>query len=133
MHPSRMVTVGLLGVVAVIGVAACGSSTTPTQSTTPTSTLPAGMTETRVGTTQAHGLAWVVFQMSQPGLVSLRVDPVLLLTLRTGNCPEACGDFVANSDNGGLTFQAPAGTNSVLVGNPFDDPRSFSLQLTHPR
>jgi hypothetical protein len=91
------------------------------------------MTETRVGTVQAHQLAWVNFQMSQGGLVTLKVEPVLLLTFRAGNCPDACGDFITNSDNGGLTFQGPAGVNSVLIGNPFDDAKAFTLSIVHPR
>jgi hypothetical protein len=85
-----------------------------------------------VGTVAAHQLAFVNFSMVQGGLVTLKVEPVLLLTLRSGKAPEEFGQFITNSDNGRLTFAAPAGTNSVLIGNPFDADKPFALSITHP-
>jgi hypothetical protein len=90
------------------------------------------MVETRVGTVRAHQLTFVNFSMAQAGLVTLKIDPVLLLTLRSGKVPEEFGQFITNSDSGGLTFAAPAGTNSVVIGNPFDEDKAFTLTITHP-
>jgi hypothetical protein len=124
----------LAALLAVLFVAGCGGggSSSPAAAT-PTTTLPPSVTETRVGTVQGHDLAWVNFQTSQAGLVTLRIDPILFLTLRAGNCPETCGAIIAVSDNGSLTFQTPSGTNSVLIGNPFDDRKSFTLTIVHPQ
>jgi hypothetical protein len=46
------------------------------------------MNETRVGTARAHQVASVNFFMSRAGLVTLKVEPILLLTLRAGKAPE---------------------------------------------
>lgn len=70
--------------------------------------------------------------MAQAGLVALKVEPVLLLTWRSGKTPEEMGEFITNSDNGGSTFAAPAGTNSVVIGNPFDQDSAFTLTISHP-
>ena len=95
--------------------------------------MPAETTETRTGTIQPHEQVWTTFFMGQRGLVTLKVEPVVYLTLRAGDCPSACGDVIADSDNGGLTIQAPAGVNSVRIGNPFDDAKAVTLTITHPR
>jgi len=112
----------------VVGCLACDSGSSPT----PGVVVPTPMVETRVGTVRAHQLAFVNFTMVQAGLVTLKVDPILLLTLRSGKAPEEFGEFITNSDNGGLTFAAPAGTNSVVIGNPFDVDRAFTLTISHP-
>ena len=95
--------------------------------------MPAETTETRAGTLQPHEQVWVPFFMPVAGLVTLRVEPVVFLTLRAGECPAACGVFIAASDNGGLTIEAPPGLNSVQIGNPFDDVKAVTLTITHPR
>lgn len=123
----RSARCGALGLLAVVSLLSCdyGSGSTP-------SNVPMPMVESRVGTVSAHQLAFVNFSMGQAGLVTLRVDPVLFLTLRSGKAPEEVGQFITSSDNGGLTFAAPAGTNSVVIGNPFDVDKAFALTITHP-
>jgi hypothetical protein len=119
---------GTLAFFALLSFVSCNAE----PGSSPTNVMPTPMVETRVGTVSAHQLAFVDFSMAQPGLVTLRIDPILLLTLRSGKVPEELGTFISNSDNGGLTFSAPAGTNSVVVGNPFDEAKAFSLSITHP-
>ncbi len=120
---------GVLGLLVALTTVSCDSG-----SAAPTTTAVAAtpMVETRVGTVGAHGFGYINFSMEKAGLVTLKVDPVLLLTLRSGKVPQEFGQFIANSDNGGLTIEAPAGTNSVVVGNPFDTDKSFTLTITHP-
>jgi hypothetical protein len=120
---------GAVASLVLVGCVSCGSDA-PSTPTMMAPTLPT--VETRVGTVAGHDLAFVNFTMAQGGLVTLKVEPVLLITLRSGKAPEVMGDFLANSDNGGLTFAAPAGTNSVVIGNPFDADKSFTLSITHP-
>ena len=124
----RSARCGVLGLLVVVSFLSCDSGS----GSTPTNVMPTPMLETRVGTVRAHQLAFVNFSMGQAGLVTLGVDPVLLLTLRSGKAPEEVGQFITNSDNGGLTFAAPAGTNSVVIGNPFDVDKAFTLAITHP-
>ena len=113
---------------ALIGCVSCGSGS-PSGSADPDETT---NTENRVGTVSAHQLGYVNFSMARAGLVSLRVEPTLLLTLRSGKAPEEFGDFITNSDSGSLTMAAPSGVNSVVVGNPFDRDHPFTLTITHP-
>lgn len=119
---------GAFALLVILGCLSCGSGSP----FTPPAVAPTPTVETRMGTVGAHQLTFVNFSMAQAGLVTLRVDPVLFLTLRSGKAPEEFGEFIANSDNGGLTFAAPAGTNSVVIGNPFDADKPYTLSITHP-
>jgi hypothetical protein len=119
---------GACALLAAIGSLSCGSGSP----STPDAVAPTPILETRVGTVGAHRLAFVDFSMTRAGVVTLKVDPVLLLTLRSGKGPADVTGFITNSDNGGLTAAAPAGTNSVVIGNPFDTDRAFTLSIVHP-
>jgi hypothetical protein len=129
-------------------LAACGQAVTslPTPPTPPPDKqAPTPPTETHLGTLLPHALAYFTFNVNGPGLVSLRAGsqgsvpsvppppPVLFLTIRAGQCPDKCGQVIAESNNGGLQFQATAGTYSVIVGNPNDETVTFNLVMDYPK
>ena len=99
-------------------------------------------TEIHGGMLDPHEVAEYTFATASGGLADIRVGATvnvppparpLFLTLRHGSCPDQCGDVVADSSNGSLAVGLAAGSYSVSVGNPNDQPLGFTLVMNYPR
>jgi hypothetical protein len=100
-------------------------------------------TEEQHGTIEPHAVAYFTFTTNRLGAVKLAVWPqqptvppplpVLYLTLRAGRCPDACGDRIADSTRDPVVALVPAGTYSLIVGNPNDQAVSFALVMDYAK
>ena len=136
----RITSLSALLAVTLVPLAACGKGNpgalTPyTKGLTPP-------TEEQRGTIGPHALAYFTFNANRLGPVNLGVTPqlavppplpVLFLTLRVGQCPDNCGQLIADSNRGNVAAQVGAGSYSVIVGNPNDQAVPFLLVMEYPK
>jgi hypothetical protein len=139
----RRLIPGLLLLAVMVGVAACGSSTTPVTTPTPTTTT-ATVTETFAGTLNTNGAATFPFSATAGGtvtatLASLAPDATQPIGLSLGTWTGSACQVVIANDNAAQTAVVTGTVTSAtsLCVRVYDigkvtAPVTFSVSITHP-